>query len=329
MQGSNSRSNGKRKAAAARQWKAWAKPPGYEAAHGRAPSSRRRGSREEGAAAPPPMGATAMTDPALERVWRSYMRFIVEEAHPDRYSIGPLIRGLSCTSASVRRISLRTIWKKSWATSRPTTQKPGRSTKRSSPARRQPRDHTLRRLSERSLRALARAAGDGLRRSVPGRRRPVRLSRSLERETRRANQGAREGSRGRATLKALKRKSAHDLLLIGRQYKAAKRSMSPAEFEQWRSERHELRHEAHPDQVVTDLDKRLAHLAAIPWLKEFEHKLPNAGVSTLRELTKLGEFWLRRLPKSTSSGLERHGRSTCCAGFDRQAGRARHRGQRT
>ena len=41
-----------------------------------------------------------MTDPALERVWRSYMRFIVEEAHPDRYSIGPLIEAIALPRAS-------------------------------------------------------------------------------------------------------------------------------------------------------------------------------------------------------------------------------------
>jgi hypothetical protein len=74
-------------------------------------------------------------------------------------------------------------------------------------------------------------------------------------------------------MKALKRKSAHELLLAGQQYRAAKRSMSPAEFEQWRSQRPELRHEAHPDQVVSDLDKRLAHLDAMSVSRKFKHKL--------------------------------------------------------
>jgi hypothetical protein len=96
-------------------------------------------------------------------------------------------------------------------------------------------------------------------------------------------------------MKALKRKSAHELLLIGRQYRDAKQKMSPAEFEQWRSQRPELQHEARPDQVVTDLDKRLAHLEAMAVSRKFKHKLPCTGVAALRELSKIGEFWLEKL----------------------------------
>ena len=100
-------------------------------------------------------------------------------------------------------------------------------------------------------------------------------------------------------MKALKRKLAHELLLARQQYRAAKRSMSPAEFKQWRSQRPELRHEAKPDQTVTDLDGRLAHLAAMvemtPGLKNYQDQLPCTGVSTARELSKIGEFWLEKL----------------------------------
>ena len=96
-------------------------------------------------------------------------------------------------------------------------------------------------------------------------------------------------------MKALKRKSAHELLLIGRQVRDAKQKMSPPEFEQWRTQRPELRHEARPDQTVTDLDKRLAHLDAMPVAQKYRDKLPCTGVATLRELPKLGEFWLEKL----------------------------------
>ena len=100
-------------------------------------------------------------------------------------------------------------------------------------------------------------------------------------------------------MKALKRKTAHELLLVGRQVRDAKQKMSPAEFEQWRSQRPELRHEARVDRIITDLDKRLARLDAMfdatPGLRRFKHKLPCTGVATLRELSKLGAFWLEKL----------------------------------
>jgi hypothetical protein len=96
-------------------------------------------------------------------------------------------------------------------------------------------------------------------------------------------------------MKTLKRKRAPELLSIGRQYRAAKRKLSPDEFEQWRSQRPELRHEARPDQVITDLDKRLARLAAMPVAQKYKDQLPCTGVAALRELSKLGEFWLEKL----------------------------------
>jgi hypothetical protein len=101
-------------------------------------------------------------------------------------------------------------------------------------------------------------------------------------------------------MKALKRKRAPELLLIGGQYRAAKRKLSPADFAQWRKERPELRHEAKPDKVITDLDKRLARLAAMPVAQKYKDQLPCTGVAALRELSKLGAFWLE---KSLEVGL--------------------------
>ena len=96
-------------------------------------------------------------------------------------------------------------------------------------------------------------------------------------------------------MKAPRRKSAHDLLPIGRQIRAAKQKMTPAEFAQWRKQRSELRHEAKPDRVVIDLDKRLARLSAMfEGSQRFKHKLPCTGIATLRELSKLGAFWLEK-----------------------------------
>jgi hypothetical protein len=100
-------------------------------------------------------------------------------------------------------------------------------------------------------------------------------------------------------MKALKRKSARELLLIGRQYRNAKEKMSPTEFAEWRSQRPELRHEARVDETVVDLDKRLARLDAMfdatPGLRKYRDRLPCTGVSAARELSKLGEFWLEKL----------------------------------
>jgi hypothetical protein len=100
-------------------------------------------------------------------------------------------------------------------------------------------------------------------------------------------------------MKALKRKSARELLLIGRQVRDAERTTPQPALEQWRTQRPELRHEAHPDKTVVDLDKRLVRLAAMfdasPGLRRFKHKLPCTGVAALRELSKLGAFWLEKL----------------------------------
>ena len=96
-------------------------------------------------------------------------------------------------------------------------------------------------------------------------------------------------------MKALKPKDVGALRRLGQQYLAAKRNMSRAEFAQWKRQQAAFRHEARPDKITVDIAARLAHLAAMPGLKKFEHKLPSTGVSTLRELPKLGEFWLEKL----------------------------------
>lgn len=96
-------------------------------------------------------------------------------------------------------------------------------------------------------------------------------------------------------MKAPELKSGRELLSPGKQCQRAKRDMSPEAYEEWKRQQPLLRHEARPDEVVVDLDTRLIHLADMPVLREFEHKLPDTGIGTLRELSKLGEVWLRVL----------------------------------
>lgn len=96
-------------------------------------------------------------------------------------------------------------------------------------------------------------------------------------------------------MKALKQKNGRALLRLGRRCLDAKRTLSSADYERWKRKQPLLRHEARPDEIVVDLDVRLIHLASMPVLQEFAHRLPNTGVATLRELPKLGEVWLRCL----------------------------------
>lgn len=98
-------------------------------------------------------------------------------------------------------------------------------------------------------------------------------------------------------MKSPKIKLGRDLLRLGRKCANAKREMSPAEYAEWKRQQPLLRHEARPDEVVRDLDVRLIHLASMSVLQEFEDKLPDTGIATLRELPKLGEVWLRVLFK--------------------------------
>jgi hypothetical protein len=103
-------------------------------------------------------------------------------------------------------------------------------------------------------------------------------------------------------MKAPKRKSGRELLSLGRECLRAKRELPPADYRQWKRKHPLLRHESRPDQVVRDLDVRLAHLAAMPVLWEFKHRLPDTGIATLRELPKLGEIWLRALFEASLIG---------------------------
>ena len=96
-------------------------------------------------------------------------------------------------------------------------------------------------------------------------------------------------------MKAHTSQNGRELLRLGQRCREARRNLPSAEYEQWKRQQPLLRHEARPDEVVVDLDVRLAHLASMPVLREFEHRLPNTGVATLRELPKLGEAWLRCL----------------------------------
>jgi hypothetical protein len=96
-------------------------------------------------------------------------------------------------------------------------------------------------------------------------------------------------------MKAPKQKSGRALLRFGRECLRAKQNLSPADYAAWKRQQPQLRHEAHPDRVVTDLDRRYIKLALLPVLWKFQRQLPNTGISTLRELAKLGEEKLRYL----------------------------------
>lgn len=96
-------------------------------------------------------------------------------------------------------------------------------------------------------------------------------------------------------MKAAKQKNGRALLRFGRQCLRAKQTLSPEAYEQWKRQQPHLRHEAHPDRVVVDLDRRYVKLASMPVLWTFQRQLPNTGISTLRELAKLGEEKLRYL----------------------------------
>ena len=92
-------------------------------------------------------------------------------------------------------------------------------------------------------------------------------------------------------MKAHKPKFGRELLALGWQCRRARRDMSPADYVAWKRQQPLLRHESRPDEIVVDLDIRLIHLADMPVLQEFEDKLPDTGIATLRELSKLGEVW--------------------------------------
>ena len=95
-------------------------------------------------------------------------------------------------------------------------------------------------------------------------------------------------------MKALKRKSAHELLLIGQQVLAAEQ-MPPADREQWIRQQAAFRHESHPDKTTVDLAGRVARVVKLPVCEEFKHRLPSTGVATWRQLSPIGEYWLRKL----------------------------------
>ena len=96
-------------------------------------------------------------------------------------------------------------------------------------------------------------------------------------------------------MKAPKQKIGRKLLRFGRRCLRAKQTLSAADYELWKRQQPQLRHEAHPDRVVTDLDRRYIKLASVPVLWKFQRQLPNTGISTLRELSKLGEEKLQYL----------------------------------
>jgi hypothetical protein len=96
-------------------------------------------------------------------------------------------------------------------------------------------------------------------------------------------------------MKTLKEKNGSVLLHFGKKCWDAQRTLSAADYEKWKRSQRQLWHEAHPGQLVVDLDTRYIRLAKMAILWEFEHCLPNTGIGTMRELSKLGEVKLRYL----------------------------------
>jgi hypothetical protein len=95
-------------------------------------------------------------------------------------------------------------------------------------------------------------------------------------------------------MKALKRKSNRELHTLGRQVVAAEQ-MPPADREQWIRQQAAFRHESHPDKTTVDLAGRVARVVKLPVCEEFKNRLPSTGVASWRQLSPLGEFWLRKL----------------------------------
>ena len=112
-------------------------------------------------------------------------------------------------------------------------------------------------------------------------------------------------------MKHPKEKDGPALLRFGKRCWGAKQTLSAADYKRWKTLQPQLRHEAHPERVVTELDRRYIRLAKMQVLWRNEHKLPNTGIAALRELSKLSEEKLAYLfaanligPSSTRSQID-------------------------
>jgi hypothetical protein len=85
------------------------------------------------------------------------------------------------------------------------------------------------------------------------------------------------------------------LIALGVRLAEAKRTLSPDGYDAFNRREPELWHEAKPGQLVADKDQRLIRLASMQVLRDNIDRMPWTGLSTLRELPKLGEPALRCL----------------------------------
>ena len=113
-------------------------------------------------------------------------------------------------------------------------------------------------------------------------------------------------------MKRTKTKDPKVLIALGERLIKAKRELSAVDFETFKSNEPELRHEAWPLEVIVDKAERLMRLAAMPAVRDNINKLPRTGWGTLRELSKLEEPALRCLfargaigPHSTREDIDR------------------------
>jgi hypothetical protein len=113
-------------------------------------------------------------------------------------------------------------------------------------------------------------------------------------------------------MKRSKEKDPKVLIALGARLAEAKRTLSAADYEAFKYNEPELRHEAYPEEVTVDKAERLRRLASMPVIHDNLDKLPRTGWAALRELSKLNEMALRCLfargaigPHSTREDIDR------------------------
>jgi hypothetical protein len=89
-------------------------------------------------------------------------------------------------------------------------------------------------------------------------------------------------------------KDPRKLLELGKRLAEAKLTLSAADYDSFKYNEPELRHEARPEEVTRAKDQRLIWIASMPVLWDYVDRLPQ-GWAALRELSKLREAALRGL----------------------------------
>lgn len=82
-------------------------------------------------------------------------------------------------------------------------------------------------------------------------------------------------------------KNPERLMDIADQAKRMMESLSPSDYQTWKSKQTFFWHEARPGCVVVDKDRRLISFFSLPSARKYVHRLPRTGWSTLREIQKL------------------------------------------